>query len=94
MLDVPPNPIVKPVLTDKFKVGEILEGTVIKIDKKEIQSGKKTKLKTMITYQVEGSDCSPIEEVNKREVNLSIDDIVKVKIEKCQGSCIRKVKRA
>jgi hypothetical protein len=78
---------------DKFKIGEIVEATVIKIDRQHVQSGKKTKLRTIITYQIQGSDCQPDEEVNKQEVNLSIGDEVKVKIEKCQGSCIRKVKR-
>ncbi|MBE9235920.1 hypothetical protein IQ227_07715 [Anabaena aphanizomenioides LEGE 00250] len=92
-IKVPAVQIAKPIVEDKFKIGEIVEATVIKIDKQHVQSGKKTKLRTIITYQIEGSDCQPDEEVNKQEVNLSIGDVVKVKIEKCQGSCIRKVKR-
>ncbi|WP_413173176.1 hypothetical protein [Anabaena azotica] len=92
-IKVPAVQIVKPIVEDKFKIGEIVEATVIKIDKQHVQSGKKTKLRTLITYQIEGSDCQSDEEVNKQEVNLSIGDVVKVKIEKCQGLCIRKVKR-
>jgi len=85
--------VVKSVVEEKFAVDQIVEATVVTIDEKQVQSGKKTKLRTIITYEVQGSECQPDEEVNKQEVNLSVGDVVKVKIEKCQGSCIRKVKR-
>ena len=80
-------------VTSKFEEGQEIEAKVIDIDRKEIYDGKKTKLKTTITYEIQGSDCLAKEEVKKREVNLSVGDTVIVKIKKCQGGSIRKVEK-
>ncbi|AFZ28131.1 CRISPR-associated protein [Cylindrospermum stagnale PCC 7417] len=77
----------------EFTEGQIIEGTVTNIEKQSVQDGRRTKLKTTITYEIKGSDCPSKEEVNKQEVTLFIGDIVKVKIEKFQGTSVRRVKR-
>ncbi|MCF4965757.1 hypothetical protein [Nostoc sp. CMAA1605] len=76
-----------------FTVGQIVDAKVVNFDKQELQDGKKTKQRIIITYEIQGSDCPSKEEVNKQDINLSLGDIVKVKIEKVQGANIRKVKR-
>ncbi|MDY7006116.1 MAG: TIGR03986 family CRISPR-associated RAMP protein [Cyanobacteriota bacterium] len=76
-----------------FKEQDEVDAKVIDIEKKEIQSGKQTKLKTIITYEITGSDSQATEVIHKKEVNLEVGDIVKVKIEKVTGNSIRKVKQ-
>lgn len=76
-----------------FTVGQVVEAKVVNIEKLEIQDGNRTKQRSIITYEIQGSDCSSKEEVNRQEISLSIGDIVKVTIEKSQGANIRKVKR-
>ncbi|QFS51964.1 TIGR03986 family CRISPR-associated RAMP protein [Nostoc sphaeroides] len=91
-----PLKVIKEILPSEeltLTEGQVVEGTVIKIDRQQVPDGKKTKLKTTITYEIQGSDCPSKEEVNKQEVSLTIGDMVKVKIERCQGTSVRKVKR-
>ncbi|MCC5660358.1 TIGR03986 family CRISPR-associated RAMP protein [Nostoc sp. XA010] len=89
-----PLKVIKEILpSEELTEGQVVEGTVIKIDRQQVPDGKKTKLKTTITYEIQGSDCPSKEEVNKQEVSLTIGDMVKVKIERCQGTSVRKVKR-
>jgi CRISPR-associated protein (TIGR03986 family) len=89
-----PLQVIKEILPfEEFTEGQIVEARVISIDKQNIPDGKKTKLKTTITYEIDGSDCLSKEEEKKKEVNLNIGNMVKVKIEKCQGLSVRKVKR-
>lgn len=76
-----------------FVNGQEVEAKVIHLEKQQVQQGNKTKLKTIITYEIQGSDCKSKEEVNKQEVSISVGDIVTVKIEKAQGTSVRKVKR-
>ncbi|MEH1992106.1 TIGR03986 family type III CRISPR-associated RAMP protein [Nostoc sp.] len=88
-----PLQVIKEILPfEEFTIGQLVEARVIDIDK-NIPDGKNTKSKTMITYEIEGSDCPSKEEVKKQKVNLFIGDIVKVKIEKFQGASVRKVTR-
>ncbi|MGB3510609.1 MAG: TIGR03986 family CRISPR-associated RAMP protein [Microcoleaceae cyanobacterium] len=77
----------------KFPKGQLVDAKVVDIKEENILQGNKTKLKTIITYEIEGSDCQSKEEINKQKVDLSIGDIVKVKIEKVKDRSIRKVKR-
>ncbi|GAA6618077.1 TIGR03986 family CRISPR-associated RAMP protein [Scytonema sp. NUACC26] len=77
----------------KFIEGQIVEAKVIELEKQYVQ-GKKNKLRTIVTYEIQGSESPSKEEVNKQEVSLSVGDIVKVKIERVQGANIRKVKRS
>ena len=74
-------------------IGQEIEAKVINIEKENVNQGKKPKLRTIITYEIQASDCQSKEEIYKQEVSLSIGDLVKVKIEQVQGASIRKVKR-
>jgi DNA-directed RNA polymerase subunit E'/Rpb7 len=86
--------VIKKILpSHEFKEGEIVEATVLEIDSKSVKKGNRTILRTTITYEVIGSDCHSTEEVNKKGIVLSIGEIVKVRIEKCQAASVRKVKR-
>ncbi len=70
-----------------FSEGQEVEAKVVDIKVKE---GKK--LKTTITYQIEGSDCLAKEELYKHTISLAINDLVKVTIVKNKGESIRTVK--
>lgn len=72
----------------EFSEGQEIDAMVVNI---EVQEGKK--LKTTITYDIQGSDCQAKEEVYKQKVSLAVGDILKVSIVKSQGKSIRKVKR-
>lgn len=78
---------------NKFFPGQEVDAKVIAINLKPIKEGKKNKSKTIIFYQIEGSNCQSEEEVYKQEVKLNIDDIVKVQIVKVKNLSIRKVKQ-
>jgi hypothetical protein len=93
VLPTPLQVIKNILLSHEFKEGEIVEATVLEIDNQSVKKGNKTILRTTITYEVIGSDCHSTEEVNKKGVALSIGEIVKVRIEKCQAASVRKVKR-
>lgn len=77
----------------EFAEGQIVEARVINVNQQNIPDGKKTKLSTTIIYEIQGYTSFVKEEVKKKEVHLSIGDIVKVTIEKYQNRSIRKVKR-
>jgi CRISPR-associated protein (TIGR03986 family) len=93
VLPIPLQVIKKILPSHEFKEGEIVEATVLEIDSKSVKKGNRTILRTTITYEVIGSDCHSTEEVNKKGIVLSIGEIVKVRIEKCQAASVRKVKR-
>ncbi|MEY3866258.1 MAG: hypothetical protein RLZZ338_149 [Cyanobacteriota bacterium] len=71
----------------QFSECQEIEAKVVNI---KVQEGQK--LKTIITYEIQGSDCSAKEETYK-PVSLAVGDILKVSIVKAQGKSIRKVKR-
>ncbi|MEG4304126.1 TIGR03986 family type III CRISPR-associated RAMP protein [Microcoleus sp. D3_18a_C4] len=73
--------------TQRFSEGQEIDAKVVDI---QVQKGKK--LKTTITYEIEGSDCLAKEEIYKRTISLAINDIVKVSIIKTRGVSIRIVK--
>ena len=73
--------------TQLFSEGQEIEAKVVDI---KVQEGQK--LKTTITYEIEGSDCLAKEEIYKRTISLAINDIVKVSIIKTRGESIRTVK--
>ena len=73
--------------TQLFSEEQEIEAKVVDI---KVQEGKK--LKTTITYEIEGSDCLAKEEIYKRTISLAINDIVKVSIIKTRGESIRTVK--
>ena len=73
--------------TQQFSEGQEIDAKVIDI---KVQEGKK--LKTTITYEIEGSDCQAKEEIYKHTISLAINDIVKVSIVKTKGESIRTVK--
>lgn len=73
--------------TKLFVEGQEIEAKVVDI---QVQEGKK--LKTTITYEIQGSDCLAKEDVYKRTIYLDINDIVKVSIVKAKGESIRTVK--
>ncbi|HBE19306.1 MAG TPA: TIGR03986 family CRISPR-associated RAMP protein [Cyanobacteria bacterium UBA11149] len=81
----PQNSISQP--TQLFLEGQEIEAKIVDI---KVQEGKK--LKTIITYKIEGSECLAKEEIYKRTVSLVSNDIVKVVIVKTQGKSIRTVK--
>lgn len=84
----PPSPQASISQTAKrFSEGQEIEAKVVDI---QVQEGKK--LKTTITYQIEGSECPAKEKIYKRTISLNINDIVKVSIVKTQGESIRTVK--
>lgn len=70
-----------------FSEGQEIDAKVVNI---QVQEGQK--LKTIITYEIQASDCSAKEETYK-PVSLAVGDILKVTIVKAQGKSIRKVKR-
>jgi CRISPR-associated protein (TIGR03986 family) len=72
----------------RFSEGQEIEAKVVDI---KVQEGKK--LKTTITYEIEGSDCLAKEEIYKHTISLAINDIVKVSIVKTKGESIRTVKQ-
>jgi len=71
----------------QFSEGQEVDAKVVNIKVEERQ-----KLKTIITYEISGSDCLAKEEVYKKRVSLAEGNIVKVSIIKAQGKSIRKVK--
>jgi CRISPR-associated protein (TIGR03986 family) len=71
----------------QFSEGQKIDAKVVNI---QVQEGQK--LKTIITYEIQGSDSSAKEETYK-PVSLAVGDILKVSIVKAQGKSIRKVKR-
>ena len=73
--------------TQQFSEGQDIEAKVVDI---KVQEGKK--LKTTITYKIEGSDCLAKEEIYKHTISLTINDVVKVNIVKTKGESIRTVK--
>ena len=73
--------------TQRFSEGQEIDGKVVDI---KVQEGKK--IKTTITYEIQGSDCPAKEEIYKRTISLAINDIVKVSIVKTKGESIRTVK--
>lgn len=75
-------------LTQYFSEGQEIDANIANI---EVQEGKKQK--TIITYEIQGSDCLAKEEIYKQKVFLTVGDILKVSIVKVQGKSIRKVKR-
>jgi CRISPR-associated protein (TIGR03986 family) len=76
---------------EEFKEGQIVEATVINIKNESVKKGNKTKIKTIITYEITDCDCDFKEEIYK-EIPLSIGDVVRVKIERIQDGSIKKVK--
>lgn len=84
---VPPHPV------KQFSEGEVVKATVVEIKREQVQKGKKTQLRTTISYKIAGSDCLSKEEINKQKVTLAVGDIVKVRVIKGQGTSVRKVKR-
>jgi len=76
----------KEQLTQLFSVDQVVDAKVVDI---QVQEGKK--LKTIITYEIEGSDCQAKEESYKQNISLAVDDIVKVTIVKVKEKSIRKV---
>jgi CRISPR-associated protein (TIGR03986 family) len=77
-----------PKLSHQFEVGQEVNARITKIDRQLTN-----KVKTTITYQIEGSNSSPKEEVYKKAVNLSEGDRVKIRIEKVNNSGVTKIKR-
>jgi CRISPR-associated protein (TIGR03986 family) len=73
--------------TQRFSEGQEIDAKVVDI---KVQEGKKRK--TIITYEIEGSDCPAKEEIYRHTVSLAINDIVKVSIVKTKGESIRTVK--
>jgi CRISPR-associated protein (TIGR03986 family) len=85
----PPSPqdsISQPA--QRFSEGQEIEAKVVDI---KVQKGKK--LKTTITYEIEGSDCLAKEEIYKHTISLAINDVIKVSIIKTKGESIRTVKQ-
>ncbi len=77
----------------EFEIGQEIDAAVISCKVQQIQKKKKTKLRTTIKYQIEGSDCESEAEVNNAELHLPVGQIEKVIIEKVQGRNVKKVKR-
>jgi hypothetical protein len=71
----------------QFSEGQEVDAKVVNI---KVEEGQK--LKIIITYEIPGSDCLAKEEIYKKKVSLTEDNIVKVSIIKAQGKSIRKVK--
>jgi len=71
----------------QFSEGQEIDAKVVNI---KVEEGQK--LKTIITYEIPGSDCLAKEEIYKKKVSLAEGNIVKVSIIKAQGKSIRKVK--
>ncbi|MBF2063251.1 MAG: TIGR03986 family CRISPR-associated RAMP protein [Calothrix sp. C42_A2020_038] len=80
-------------IREEFEIGQEVDAKVVSCEVKQVQKGKKTKPRTIITYEIEDSDCLSEAEVNNKELDLKIGLIEKVKIEKMEGRKIRKVKR-
>ncbi len=74
--------------TQEFLVDQIVDAKVVDI---QVEEGKK--LKTIITYEIQCSDCLAKEEVYKKKVFLDVGNSLKVSIVKAEGKSIRKVKR-
>jgi len=79
--------------SQQFSEGQEVDAKVTDIKEEEMKKGKKTKLRTKIFYQIEGSDCLAQEERNRQKASLAEGDVVKVTIVKVQGMSIRKVKQ-
>jgi len=78
---------------EEFQIDQEVDAKVVSCEVKHIQKGKKTKPRTIIMYEIEGSDCLSEAEVNNKKLDLKIGLIEKVKIEKLESRKIRKVKR-
>lgn len=77
-----------------FSEGQKVSVKVEKIEKKTIQKGNKTQLRTIITYKIEDLESHyPTEEVNKKEVSLQIGDTVEVTVEKISNGIVKRVQR-
>ncbi|GFE68270.1 TIGR03986 family CRISPR-associated RAMP protein [Chroococcus sp. FPU101] len=76
-----------------FSENQIVKAKVVDLKEEQIQKGKKNQLRTIISYEISGSDCLSLEEINKEKVFLNVGDVVRVNIVKVQGISIRKVKR-
>ncbi|MFB8787640.1 MAG: TIGR03986 family CRISPR-associated RAMP protein [Potamolinea sp.] len=73
--------------TQGFLEGQEIDAKIVDI---KVQEGNK--IKTTITYEIQGSACPAKEEIYKRNISLAINDIVKVCIVKAKGESIRTVK--
>jgi CRISPR-associated protein (TIGR03986 family) len=80
-------------ISQKFSQGQEVDAQVIDIEPKSIQKGNKTEPMTIITYQIQGSDCKSTEEIRKHEIDLQLGMTVKVRIDKVKNNNVRKVKR-
>ena len=76
-----------------FSENQVVEAKVVKIETKQVQQQKKFISRTIITYQIEGSNCPSTEKVNKQNISLDVGSVVKVRIEKFNESNVRKVKQ-
>ncbi|WP_204103144.1 MULTISPECIES: TIGR03986 family CRISPR-associated RAMP protein [Spirulina sp. CCY15215] len=79
-------------LNDSHSSSKFSEGQEITAKVVNIQVTKEKKRKTILTYEIEGSECQATEEIYKREVSLINGDLVKVTIIKVKENNIRKVK--
>lgn len=82
-----PQPL-PPERSHQFKEGQEVDALVTKIERQSTP-----KVKTTITYQIDGSSFHPKEEVYKKAVNLVEGQTKKVRIEKVNDSGVTKVKR-
>ena len=80
-------------ISQKFSQGQEVDAQVIDIEPKSIQKGNKTEPMTIITYQIQGSDCKSTEEIRKHEIDLQLGMTVKVRIDKVKNNNVRRVKR-
>jgi CRISPR-associated protein (TIGR03986 family) len=88
-----PLQVIKQVLPPEvFKVGDVIDATIIDIKNEPVNKGNKIKLKTIMTYEITNCDYQLKEEIYK-EVSLVIGALVRVQIEKIQDGNIKKVKR-